>query len=138
MILGIETSCDDTCAAVLHGNEILSSIISSQTEFHALYGGVVPEIASRHHLELVNAVIARAVAKAGVELNRITRIAVTTRPGLIGALLVGVATAKSIAYGLGVELVGVSHMEGHVAANYLPPDPVEPPFVCLIDSCGNT
>ena len=138
MILGIETSCDDTCAAVLHGNEILSSIISSQTEFHALYGGVVPEIASRHHLELVNAVIAQAIAKAGVELNSITRIAVTTRPGLIGALLVGVATAKSIAYGLGVELVDVNHMEGHVAASYLPPEPVEPPFVCLIASGGHT
>lgn len=138
MILGIETSCDDTCAAVLHGNEILSSVISSQTEFHALYGGVVPEIASRHHLELVNAVITQAIAKADVELNSITRIAVTTRPGLIGALLVGVATAKSIAYGLGVELVGVNHMEGHVAANYLPPEPVEPPFVCLIASGGHT
>lgn len=138
MILGIETSCDDTCAAVLDDNEILSSIISSQTEFHALYGGVVPEIASRHHLELINAVISQAIAKAGVELSSINRIAVTTRPGLIGALLVGVATAKSMAYGLGVELVGVNHIEGHIAANYLPPEPVEPPFICLIASGGHT
>jgi N6-L-threonylcarbamoyladenine synthase len=138
MILAIETSCDDTCAAVLDGDALRSSIVSSQTEFHALYGGVVPEVASRHHLELINPVIAEALAEAGVMLNDITRVAVTTRPGLIGALLVGVATAKSIAYALGAELVGVSHLEGHIAANFLPPDPIEPPFICLVASGGHT
>ena len=138
LILGIETSCDDTCAAILDDDRLLASIVSSQTEFHALYGGVVPEVASRHHLELVNAVIAEALAVAGVELSQITRVAVTTRPGLIGALLVGVATAKSIAYGLGIEFVGINHLEGHIAANYLGPDPVEPPFICLIASGGHT
>ncbi len=138
MILAIETSCDDTCAAVLDGDDLRSSIVSSQTEFHARYGGVVPEVASRHHLELINPVVAEALAQAGAGLTEITRVAVTMEPGLIGALLVGVATAKAIAYGLGAEFVGVSHLEGHIAANYLPPEPLEPPFVCLIASGGHT
>lgn len=138
MILAIETSCDDTCAAVLDGDRLLANVVSSQNELHARYGGVVPEVASRHHLELINAVVDQALGIAGTGLEQISRVAVTTQPGLIGALLVGVATAKSIAYGLGVGLVGVSHLEGHVAANYLPPDPVEPPFVCLIASGGHT
>lgn len=138
LILAIETSCDDTCAAVLDGDNLLASVVSSQTEFHARYGGVVPEVASRHHLELVNSVIAEALAGAGVDLPQIKRVAVTASPGLIGALLVGVATAKSIAYALDAELVGVNHLQGHIAANYLPPEPLEPPFVCLIASGGHT
>ena len=138
MILAIETSCDDTCAAILDEDRLLANIVSSQTEFHALYGGVVPEVASRHHLELINAVIAEALTVAEVDLAQITRVAVTARPGLIGALLVGVASAKAIAYGLGVEFVGINHLEGHIAANYLGPDPVEPPFICLIASGGHT
>ncbi|MHB9112438.1 MAG: tRNA (adenosine(37)-N6)-threonylcarbamoyltransferase complex transferase subunit TsaD [Thermoleophilia bacterium] len=138
MILAIETSCDDTCAAVLDGDHLLTNIVSSQTAFHAQYGGVVPEVASRRHLELINPVIAEALAEAKIALPDITRIAVTNRPGLIGALLVGVSTAKAIAYALGTEFVAVSHLEGHVAANYLPPEPMEPPFVCLIASGGHT
>ncbi|MHB9053217.1 MAG: tRNA (adenosine(37)-N6)-threonylcarbamoyltransferase complex transferase subunit TsaD [Thermoleophilia bacterium] len=138
MILGIETSCDDTCAAILDGDVLLANIVSSQTEFHARYGGVVPEVASRHHLELINPVIAEALAAAGASMKQVARVAVTTRPGLIGALLVGVATAKSIAYAGKIELTAVSHLEGHIAANYLPPDPIEPPFICLIASGGHT
>ncbi|MDO8737129.1 MAG: tRNA (adenosine(37)-N6)-threonylcarbamoyltransferase complex transferase subunit TsaD [Thermoleophilia bacterium] len=138
MILAIETSCDDTCAAIMDGDRLSASIVSSQTEFHALYGGVVPEVASRHHLELVNPVIAEALEAAKVSLSEISRIAVTNRPGLIGALLVGVSTAKAIAYSLGVEFVAVSHLEGHIAANYLSPEPMEPPFVCLVASGGHT
>jgi N6-L-threonylcarbamoyladenine synthase len=138
LILAIETSCDDTCAAILDGDGLLANIVSSQNEFHAHYGGVVPEVASRHHLELVNPVLAEAMAQAGVKPSQVSRVAVTVQPGLIGALLVGVATAKSFAYALGVEFVGVSHLEGHIAANYLPPNPLEPPFVCLIASGGHT
>jgi N6-L-threonylcarbamoyladenine synthase len=138
LILAIETSCDDTCAAVLDGDNLLANVVSSQTEFHALYGGVVPEVASRHHLELINPVIAEALADARVEISDITRIAVTNKPGLIGALLVGVSTAKAMAFALGVEFVAVSHLEGHIAANYLPPEPMEPPFVCLVASGGHT
>ena len=138
MILAIETSCDDTCAAVLDGDELLANIVSSQTSFHARYGGVVPEVASRHHLELINPVIAEALAVAGSDFTQVERVAVTVRPGLIGALLVGVATAKAIAYALGAGLTPVSHLEGHVAANYLEPDPMEPPFICLIASGGHT
>lgn len=138
MILGIETSCDDTCAAILDGDRLAANIVSSQTEFHARYGGVVPEVASRHHLELINPVIAEALTVAGAGLSQITQVAVTTQPGLIGALLVGVATAKSIAYALGLEITPVSHLEGHIAANYLLPDPARPPFVCLIASGGHT
>lgn len=117
---------------------MLANIVSSQTEFHARYGGVVPEVASRHHLELINPVIAEALAEARVDFSDITRVAVTSRPGLIGALLVGVSTAKAIACSLQVEFVAVSHLEGHIAANYLPPEPMEPPFVCLIASGGHT
>ncbi|MHB1390734.1 MAG: tRNA (adenosine(37)-N6)-threonylcarbamoyltransferase complex transferase subunit TsaD [Thermoleophilia bacterium] len=138
MILAIETSCDDTCAAILDGDQLLANIISSQTDFHALYGGVVPEIASRHHLELVNPVITQALTTAGTDFSRIKRVAVTTRPGLIGALLVGVATAKSIAWALEAGFVGVNHLEGHIAANLLPPAPMSPPFICLIASGGHT
>ncbi len=138
LILAIETSCDDTCAAILDKDRLVANVVSSQNEFHARYGGVVPEVASRHHLELINAVIKEALDRAGIGLKHISRVAVTTRPGLIGALLVGVATAKSIAYALGVELVSVTHLEGHIAANYLDPEPMEPPFICLIASGGHT
>lgn len=138
MILAIETSCDDTCAAVLDGDDLRSSIVSSQTKFHARYGGVVPEVASRHHLELINPVIGEALRQAGAAGEEIARVAVTTSPGLIGALMVGVATAKALAYAWGAELVGVSHLEGHIAANYLPPDPIDAPFICLIASGGHT
>lgn len=138
MILAVETSCDDTCAAVLHGGELLSNVVSSQDEFHARYGGVVPEVASRRHLELINPVIAEALERADAGLSRIRRIAVTTGPGLIGALLVGVATAKAIAAAKGCGLVSVNHLEGHIASNYLEPQPMKPPFICLIASGGHT
>lgn len=138
MILAIETSCDDTCAAVLDGGVLLSNVVSSQDEFHARYGGVVPEVASRQHLQLINQVVAASLQQAGIDLEQVSRFAVTTSPGLIGALLVGVATAKALAMASGSELVGVGHLEGHIAANYLEPDPMEPPFVCLIASGGHT
>jgi N6-L-threonylcarbamoyladenine synthase len=139
LILAIETSCDDTCAAVLASdNTLLSNIVSSQDAFHARYGGIVPEIASRQHLRLINQVVAAALEEADVSLADISRVAVTTAPGLIGALLVGVATAKSFAAASGAELVSVNHLEGHIAANYLQPEPIEPPFICLIASGGHT
>lgn len=138
MILALETSCDDTCAALLDGDELRANIVSSQNEFHAHYGGVVPEVASRRHLELINPVINAALAEAGAGFGQIEKVAVTTRPGLIGALLVGVATAKAIAWGADAGLVSVNHIEGHIAANYLEPEPMEPPFVCLVASGGHT
>jgi N6-L-threonylcarbamoyladenine synthase len=138
LILAIETSCDDTCAAVVDGNEIRSNVISSQAEFHRRFGGVVPEVASRHHLELVNPVVDAALEQAGVGLGEIDRFAVTRGPGLIGALLVGLATAKGLAASLEKPLIGVDHLHGHVAANFLEPDPLEPPFLCLIASGGHT
>jgi N6-L-threonylcarbamoyladenine synthase len=138
-ILAIETSCDDTCAAVVtEAGEIASNVISSQARFHERYGGVVPEIASRHHLELVNAVVEEALEEAGVELAGLGRIAVTSRPGLIGALLIGLSTAKALAAATRLPFVAVDHLHGHVAANFLQPDPLEPPFVCLIASGGHT
>jgi N6-L-threonylcarbamoyladenine synthase len=138
MILAIETSCDDTCAAVTDGPRVLSNVISSQADFHARYGGVVPEVASRHHLQLVNPVIDAALREAGAGLADIDSLAVTRRPGLIGALLVGVSAAKAIAAARRKPLAGVDHLHGHVAANYLDPDPLEPPFLCLIASGGHT
>src|SRR5947208_4080154 len=138
MILGVETSCDDTCAAVIaEDGRILSNVISSQG-VHGRYGGVVPEIASRHHLELVNAVVDDALARAGTTLDGIGTVAVTQGPGLVGALLIGVATAKALAASRALPLAPVDHLQGHVAANYLLPDPIEPPFVCLIASGGHT
>jgi N6-L-threonylcarbamoyladenine synthase len=137
-LLGIETSCDDTCAAVIDDARILSNVISSQASAHTRYGGVVPEVASRHHLELVNPVVDAALAEADLELADVDALAVTTRPGLIGALLVGVATAKGLAAPLRKPLIGVDHLHGHVAANFLEPDPLEPPFLCLIASGGHT
>src|ERR671934_1256315 len=138
LVLALETSCDDTCAAVTGDARILSNVISSQAATHARYGGVVPEVASRHHLELVNPVVDAALSEADVELGEVDALAVTTHPGLIGALLVGVATAKGLAAPLRKPLVGVDHLHGHVAANFLEPDPLEPPFLCLIASGGHT
>ena len=138
MILGIETSCDDTCAAVIDGARIRSNVVSSQAAFHERYGGVVPEVASRHHLELVNAVVAAALEEADAELAEVDQIAVTQGPGLIGALLVGLSTAKALAAAHRKPLIPVDHLHGHVAANFLEPDPLEPPFLCLIASGGHT
>ena len=138
MLLAIETSCDDTCAAVLDGPRVLSSIVSSQAAAHAGFGGVVPEIASRHHLELVNPVIEAALTEAGVGPDDVERVAVTTHPGLIGALLVGVASAKAIASARRLPLIGVDHLHGHVASAFLEPDPLEPPFLALVVSGGHT
>jgi N6-L-threonylcarbamoyladenine synthase len=138
LILALETSCDDTCAAVLtHDGEIRSNVISSQG-IHDRYGGVVPEVASRHHLELVNDVVADALRTAQATLDDVGLVAVTQGPGLVGALLVGVATAKGIAAARGLPLAPVDHLQGHVAANLVAPDPFEPPFLCLIASGGHT
>ena len=138
LILGVETSCDDTCAAVTDGASIRSNVISSQAAAHARYGGVVPEVASRHHLELVNPVVGAALSEAGVELGDLDALAVTRGPGLIGALLVGVTTAKALSAATRKPLIGVDHLQGHVAANFLDPEPLEPPFLCLIASGGHT
>jgi N6-L-threonylcarbamoyladenine synthase len=139
VILGIETSCDETAAAlVTDEGEIRSSVVSSQAELHARYGGVVPEVASRRHLELVTSVIREALAEADATLEDVDRIAVTQGPGLIGALLVGLAAAKAVAWSRRLQLVPVDHLDGHVASLYLQPDPVEPPFLCLLASGGHT
>jgi N6-L-threonylcarbamoyladenine synthase len=138
LILALETSCDDTCAAVVDGARILSNVVSSQAAFHERYGGVVPEIASRRHLELVNGVVSAALEEAGTGLSEVDQVAVTQGPGLIGALLVGLSTAKALAAAHRKPLVPVDHLHGHVAANYLEPDPIEPPFLCLIASGGHT
>jgi N6-L-threonylcarbamoyladenine synthase len=137
-ILAVETSCDDTCAAVIDGGRIRSNVISSQAAAHARYGGVVPEVAARHHLELVNPVVGAALSEAGAALGDVDALAVTRGPGLIGALLVGVATAKALAAATRKPLIGVDHLHGHVAANYLEPKPLAPPFLCLIASGGHT
>jgi N6-L-threonylcarbamoyladenine synthase len=139
LILGVETSCDETAAAlVTDDGEILSSVVSSQAELHARYGGVVPEVASRRHLELVMPVIREAVAEADASLADVDRVAVTRGPGLIGALLVGLAVAKAVAWSRRLPLVPVDHLDGHVASLYLEPDPLEPPFLCLLASGGHT
>ena len=138
-ILAIESSCDETAAAVVkNGREVLSNIISSQIALHTLYGGVVPEIASRKHIEKINQVIEAALAEAKMTLEDMTAVAVTYGPGLVGALLVGVAEAKAVAYGAKKPLVGVHHIEGHVSANFIEHPDLEPPFVCLIVSGGHT
>ena len=139
MILAIETSCDDTCAAVLapDGRKALSNVVHTQTE-HARYGGVVPEVASRAHLERLDGVIEKALVDADVNLDDVTSVAVTVRPGLIGALLVGVSAAKGLAYARRLPLVPVNHLEGHVAAAYLAEPDLGPPFVALIASGGHT
>ena len=139
VILAIETSCDDTCAAVVTAEgEIRSNVIASQGLLHARYGGVVPEIASRHHLELVDAVTEDALERGGVELDGIDTVAVTRGPGLIGALLVGLSSAKALAAARRLPLVPVDHLHGHVVASTLGTDPVEPPYLCLVASGGHT
>ena len=138
-ILGIESSCDETAAAVVkNGREVYSNIISSQIDLHTLYGGVVPEIASRKHMEKINQVIEEALKVAGMTLDQMDAIAVTYGPGLVGSLLVGVSAAKAIAYAKKLPLVGVHHIEGHVAANFIEHPELEPPFICLIVSGGHT
>lgn len=139
LILAIESSCDETAASVVRdGRQVLSNVISSQIALHTQFGGVVPEIASRKHIEKINQVITQALEEAGVTLADITAVGVTYGPGLVGALLVGVAEAKAIAYGAGKPLVGVHHIEGHVSANYIENPDLEPPFACLIVSGGHT
>jgi N6-L-threonylcarbamoyladenine synthase len=138
LILAIETSCDDTCAAVLDGPRILSNLISSQTDAHAAFGGVVPEVAARHHLELTAPLVGAALREASASLDDVEAVAVTAGPGLIGALLVGVSTAKAIAAPRRLPLIPVDHLQGHVAANFLEPEPLEPPFLCLLASGGHT
>lgn len=138
-ILAIETSCDETAAAVVrNGRQILSNIISSQIDIHTLYGGVVPEIASRKHMEKINQVIIKALDDAGMALADIDAIGVTYGPGLVGALLVGVSAAKAISFASGKPLVGVHHIEGHISANYIENKELEPPFLCLVVSGGHT
>lgn len=139
LILAIESSCDETAASVVkNGREVLSNIISSQIELHTLYGGVVPEIASRKHIEKINQVIEEALREAGVTLGEITAVAVTYGPGLVGALLVGVSAAKAISFATDKPLIGVHHIEGHISANYIENKELEPPFACLVVSGGHT
>ena len=138
-ILAIESSCDETAAAVVvNGREVLSNIISSQIDLHTLYGGVVPEIASRKHIEKINYVIEEALKEADKTLDDIDAIAVTYGPGLVGALLVGVAEAKAIAFARNIPLVGVHHIEGHISANYIENKELEPPYICMVVSGGHT
>lgn len=139
LILGIESSCDETAAAVVkNGREVLSNVINSQIEIHKRYGGVVPEIASRCHIEAVNTVIDEALEKAGVTFSDIDAIAVTYGPGLVGALLVGVSAAKALAYALKKPLVNVHHIKGHICSNYVAHHDLKPPFVCLVASGGHS
>ena len=139
LILGIESSCDETAAAVVkNGRFVLSNIINSQIDIHKKYGGVVPEIASRCHINAVNSVIDEALLQAGVSFNDIDAIAVTYGPGLVGALLVGVSTAKALAYSLKKPLINVHHIKGHICANFVAHENLNPPFVCLVASGGHT
>jgi len=139
LILAIESSCDETAAAVVkNGREVLSNVISSQIDLHTIYGGVVPEIASRKHIENINPVIREALSNANVTLKDIDAIAVTYGPGLVGALLVGVSEAKAISFATGIPLIGVHHIEGHISANYIENKDLEPPFVCLVVSGGHS
>jgi N6-L-threonylcarbamoyladenine synthase len=139
LILAVESSCDETAAAVVkNGREVLSNIISSQIALHTVYGGVVPEIASRKHIEKINQVIDEALKEAGMGLKEMDAIAVTYGPGLVGALLVGVSTAKAISFASGIPLIGVHHIEGHINANYIENKELEPPFICLVVSGGHS
>ena len=138
-ILAIESSCDETAAAVVvNGRDMRSNVISSQIALHTLYGGVVPEIASRKHIEKINQVIAQALSDADMTLQDMDAIGVTYGPGLVGALLVGVAEAKAISYAANIPLVGVHHIEGHISANYIENPDLKPPFLCLVVSGGHT
>lgn len=139
VVLGIETSCDETSAAVVkNGRQVLSNIISSQVDLHRKFGGVVPEIASRRHVELIMPVISQALEEAGMEIGGIDVIGVTYGPGLVGALLVGLSAAKGLAFALDKPMVGVHHIEGHIAANYIDHTQLEPPFICLVASGGHS
>src|SRR3954451_22505753 len=139
MILGIETSCDETAAAVVtQDGRILSNVVSSQADLHRQFGGVVPEIASRRHLELISPVVREALDEANATLDDLDAVAVTAGPGLIGALLVGLSAARGLAGGRGLPLVPVNHLHGHVASLFLEPDALEPPFTCLLASGGHT
>jgi N6-L-threonylcarbamoyladenine synthase len=139
LVLGLETSCDETAAAlVTHDGEILSNVVASQAVLHARFGGVVPELASRRHLELVAPVIREALDEADASLDDVELVAVTQRPGLIGALLVGLSAAKALAWARGLPLAPVDHLHGHVASLYLEPGPLEPPFLCLLATGGHT
>lgn len=139
LTLAIETSCDETsCAIIRDGREVLSNIISSQIDIHRKFGGVVPEIASRKHIEAINNIIQEALDEAKCTFNDIDLIGVTQGPGLVGALLVGISTAKALAYGLNKPIIGVNHIEGHICANYIEHKDLKPPFTCLIVSGGHT
>jgi N6-L-threonylcarbamoyladenine synthase len=139
VILGIETSCDETAAALVTAEgEIRSNVVASQADLHAKYGGVVPEVASRRHLELIAPVVREALEQAGATLDDVDRVAVTQGPGLIGALLVGLAAAKALAWSRRLPLVPVDHLDGHIASLYLQPNAIEPPFLCLLASGGHT
>ena len=138
-IMGIESSCDETSIAIVkNGREVLSNIINSQIKIHEEYGGVVPEIASRYHTEVINGLMKESIEEAGIKLDEIDAIAVTQGPGLVGALLVGVSYAKGLSYVTGKPLVAVNHIEGHIAGNYITHKDLEPPFLCLIISGGHT
>ena len=138
-ILAVESSCDETAAAVVrNGREVLSNVIYTQIALHTEYGGVVPEIASRKHIEKINQVIGQALRDSGKKLKEMTAIAVTYGPGLVGALLVGVSAAKAISFATGIPLVGVHHIEGHISANYIENKDLEPPFICLVVSGGHS
>jgi N6-L-threonylcarbamoyladenine synthase len=139
LVLGIETSCDETAAAVVGADGVVhSSVVASQADLHARYGGVVPEVASRRHLELVSPVVRAALEDAGVGLDDVGRVGVTQGPGLVGALLVGLSAAKALAWARGLPLVPVDHLRAHVATLYLQPDPLDPPFTCVLASGGHT
>ncbi len=139
LVLGIESSCDETAASVIRGcREVLSNVIYSQIDLHTIYGGVVPEIASRGHIEKINTVVKQALSEAGKELGDMDAIAVTYGPGLVGALLVGVAHAKALGWAAGVPVVGVNHIEGHICANFIDNPVLEPPFMCLVASGGHS
>jgi N6-L-threonylcarbamoyladenine synthase len=139
VILGIETSCDETASALVSDDgEIVANVVASQADLHARFGGVVPEVASRRHLELVGPVVREVFAQAALDLGAVDRVAVTQGPGLVGALLVGLSAAKAIAWGRSLPLVPVDHLHGHVASLYLAPEPVEPPFLCLLATGGHT
>ena len=139
LVLGIESSCDETSVSVVkNGREVLSNVINSQIDIHTEYGGVVPEIASRCHTEIINQITKQALKEANVKMNNIDVVCCTYGPGLVGALLVGVSYAKGLAYANNKPLVGVNHLEGHIAANYITYKDLKPPFLCLMMSGGNT
>ena len=139
LVLGIESSCDETSVSVVkNGREVLSNVINSQIDIHTEYGGVVPEIASRCHTEVINQITKQALSKANVKMKDIDVVCCTYGPGLVGALLVGVSYAKGLAYANNKPLVGVNHLEGHIAANYITYKELKPPFLCLMMSGGNT